>query len=128
MRGARDYRELAVWKLADALQNETLRLADQQQWAQDYKLAEETRKTASQIVRNIPEGFRRKSHTDFARLLQYSYSSLGELRALLDEALKKGHVTASDLQPARKLAYRLERAMLSLIKYLRKSDPPPWWF
>ena len=127
MRGARDYRELVVWQLADALHSETLKLTSANPWARDFTLRDEAIKTASQIVRNIPEGFRRNSHPDFARLLQYSYSSLGELRSLFDQAQKQKYVTAQQLQPARQLCYRLERALLRFISYLRRTAPPPWW-
>jgi four helix bundle protein len=89
MRGARSHRELIVWQLAAALQVETLKLTSQPRWAKDVDLRRETEKTASQVIRNIPEGFRRRSHPDFAKFLQYSYSSIGELRALFDESQKR---------------------------------------
>lgn len=125
--GARSHRNLVVWQLAEALQVETLKLTNRPRWARDFSLRAEAEKTASQIIRNIPEGFRRRSHPDFARFLQYSYSSIGELRALFDESQKKDYVTAAQLQPARDLCYRLERALLRFIDYLKRNDPPPWW-
>jgi len=124
---ARDVRQLIVWQLADELQDETLKLIRLPRWETDFKLRDETDKTASQIKRNIAEGFRRPTHADFARFLEYSFSSLGELRTLFDEGFKKRYATAAQLQPARALCFRLERALRGLIRYLRRNDPPPSW-
>jgi len=124
---ARDFRGLIVWQLADRLQTETQALIEHRGWKTDFQLHDESDKTASQIKRNIAEGFRRPSHADFARFLEYSFSSLGELRALYDDAYKKKYATAEQLQPARNLCFRLERGLRSLIRYLKNNDPPPWW-
>ncbi len=124
---ARDFRQLIVWQLADELQTETLALIRLPEWESDFKLRDEADKTASQIRRNISEGFRRPTHPDFARFLEYSYSGIGELRALYDDAYKKGYATAAQLQPARNLCFRLDRGLRGLIRYLRRNDPPPWW-
>jgi four helix bundle protein len=124
---ARDYRHLIVWQLADELQTETLKLLETTAWSRDVKLHDETDKTLSQIKRNIPEGFRKTSHLDFARFLEYSHASLGELRSLFSDAQKKRYVTAAQLRMPLNLCYRLERALLNFIRYLRGNDPPPWW-
>jgi four helix bundle protein len=81
----------------------------------------------AQIKRNISEGFRRPTHADFARFLEYSFSSVGELRGLYDDAYKKRYATGSQLQPVRDLCFRLERGLRAMIRYLRRNDPPPWW-
>jgi four helix bundle protein len=125
--GARDFRELVVWQLADQLQNETLRLIGLPGWETDFKLRDEADKTASQIKRSISEGFRRPTHPDFARFLEYSFSSVGELRALFDDAYKKQYATACQLQAARDLCFRLERGLRAFVRYLKRNDPPPWW-
>jgi four helix bundle protein len=124
---ARDFRGLIVWQLADQLQTETLKLINGTTWKTDFNLRNETDKTASQIKRNIAEGFRRTGHDDFARFLEYSTSSLAELRSLYDDAQKKRHATPEQLQPLRQLCYRLERGLRKLINYLRRNPPPPGW-
>ena len=124
---ARDYRHLVVWQLADELQTTTLKLLETPAWARDRRLHDETTKTLSQIKRNIPEGFRKTSHIEFARFLEYSHSSLGELRSLFSDAQKHRYVTAAEVRGPLHLCYRLERALLSFMCYLRNNPPPPWW-
>jgi four helix bundle protein len=96
-------------------------------WQSDFKLRDEADKTVSQIKRNISEGFGHPTHADFARFLEYSFSSIGELRGLYDDAYKKRYATGPQLQPARDLCFRLERGLPAMIPYLRRNDPPPWW-
>jgi four helix bundle protein len=124
---ARDFRGLVIWQLADELQGKALDVTRLPACEYDFAWTREVDKTVSQIKRNIAEGFRRPTHDDFARFLEYAYSSLGELRALFDDAQKKGQATAAQLQPARRLCFRLERALRGFIRYLRRNKPPPWW-
>jgi four helix bundle protein len=83
---AKDYTGLVVWQLADELRVETLKLTRKPAFARDFSLRGEIEKTISSICRNIPEGFRRKTNREFARFLEYSYGSSGELKSLFEDA------------------------------------------
>ena len=124
---ARNYKELVVWQLANQLRIETFRLLRRSSFSQDWAFRREGRKTVSQICRPIPEGFRRHNHGEFAQFLQYSLGSVGELRDFYQDAEQRGYVTSRDLRPLRRLCYRLDRALMRFIRYLRNNDPPPWW-
>jgi four helix bundle protein len=124
---ARHYKDLVVWQLAHQLRRDTLQLLRRPAFGQDWDFRREGRKTASQVCRPIPEGFRRRTHTEFAQFLQYSLGSVGELRDFYHDAQARGYVAARDLRPLRQLCYRLDRALIRFIRYLRRSEPPPWW-
>ena len=126
--GAERYKELVVWQLANQLRIETLRLLRRSEFSGDWAFRREGRRTVSQVCRPIPEGFRRSSHGEFAQFLQYSLASLAELRDFYDDAQQRGYLNAADLRPARRLCFRLDRALIAFIRYLRNSDPPPDWF
>src|SRR5215211_2750038 len=98
---ARDYTGLVVWQLAADLRFETLKLTRTPALARDFRLRSEIEETISSICRNIPEGFRRRTNREFARFLDYSYGSSGELKSLFEDAQFKNLVTAADLGPAR---------------------------
>jgi len=119
---AQDYTHLIVWQLAAELRAETLKLTRKPAFDRDLRLRSEIDATVSSICRNIPEGFRRRSNREFARFLDYSYSSSGELRSLFEDAQLKELVAADDLAPARLLRYRLDRALLGLMRHLRRPD------
>jgi len=116
-----------VWQLADELRRKTLQLLRRPAFSKDWDLRREARRTASQTCRPIPEGFRRHGHGEFAQFLQYSLSSVAELRDLFDDVHQRGYATAAELQPLRDLCFRLERALINFIRWLRRNDPPPWW-
>jgi four helix bundle protein len=118
---ASDHTELVVWQLASDLRVETLKLTRKPAFASDPRLRSETEAAVSSICRNIPEGFRRRSNREFARFLEYSYGSSGELKSLLEDAQLKNHVTPDELAAARGLRYRLDRALIGLMRHLRKS-------
>jgi four helix bundle protein len=87
-------------------------------FARDYRLRDETEETVSSICPNIAEGFRRPTNRDFARFLMYSYASSAELKCLFDDVQIKGHVMAAELQRARTLRFRLDRALIALVRHL----------
>jgi four helix bundle protein len=124
---ARSHKELVVWQLAHQIRRETLALLRRRAFAQDWDFRREGRKTVSQICRPIPEGFKRRSHAEFANFLQYSLGSVGELRDFYDEAQERGYVAARDLRRLRHLCFRLNGALIRFIRYLRNNDAPPSW-
>jgi hypothetical protein len=58
MRGARHYSELTVWKLADELRIETLKLTSRPAFARNVKAQTQAEDAVNSICRNIAEGFR----------------------------------------------------------------------
>ena len=121
---ARDYTGLVVWQLAADLRIETLKLTRAPALARDFPLRGEMEETVSSICRNIPEGFRRGTNREFAKFLEYSYGSSGELKSLFEDAQLKKLLTAADLGPARALRFRLDRALLGLMRHLRRNKRP----
>lgn len=121
---AKDYTELVVWQLAAELRIETLKLTRLPALARDVRLRGEMEKTVSSICRNIPEGFRRGTNREFAKFLEYSHGSSGELKSLFEDAQLKNLVTAADLQPARALRFRFDRALVGLMRHLRRNKRP----
>jgi four helix bundle protein len=123
--GARDHSELIVWQLANELCLQTFPLTARDAWARDFKLRSQTDDAASSVRRNISEGFGRRSHTEFARFLEISRSSLNELRDCLLEAEQKGYATAAELASQRNLIKRITVANSRLSRYLRNTPSPP---
>jgi four helix bundle protein len=70
---------------------------------------------------NIAEGFRRFGAPDFAKFLEYAYSSAGETRNWLDDGVVRKHWTESDIAEARLLLRRLDPGLTGLMRYLRSA-------
>jgi four helix bundle protein len=123
VRGKRiqSFRELVVWQRAFALCLQVYRATEALPKHERYGLVAELRKTARSVVYNIAEGQRRVTRREFARFLEISLGSCGELvtQLLLCEALNYLPQTASsrllaDVEEVSRMVYRLrERLLLS---------------
>jgi four helix bundle protein len=120
MTGARHYKELIVWQLADQLRTVTLRLTARTSFTHDRRLCQQVEDAVNSACRNIAEGFG-GTDAEFANYLRYSRRSLNELSDGLRGALLKGHIQPSDMVPVRNLLKRLFPAIASLTRHLRKK-------
>ena len=118
MRGARHFSELTVWKLADELRVETLKLTSRPEFARNLKAQTQAEDAVNSICRNIAEGFGCESHGQFAWYLRISRRSLNELQDAFRGAEQKGYVTSDDRAPLRALTRRLYPALNRFIAYL----------
>ena len=118
MRGARHFSELTVWKLADELRVETLKLTGRPEFARNLKAQTQAEDAVNSVCRNIAEGFGCESHGQFAWYLRISRRSLNELQDAFRGAEQKGYVTSDDRAPTRGLTRRLYPALNRFIAYL----------
>ena len=118
MRGARHVSELTVWKLADELRIETLKLTSRPAFARNLKAQTQAEDAVNSICRNIAEGFGCETHGQFAWFLRISRRSLNELQDAFRGAEQKGYVTSNDRAPVRSLTRRLYPALNRFIAYL----------
>ena len=121
MAGATHFTELIVWRLADALRQETTRLTKRPSYTRNYRLREQTDDAADSVCRNIAEGFASDTHGQFASYLRVSRRSFNELKDALMSAQEKALVTAADLVPPRQTMRRLLPALNRFIADLERN-------
>jgi four helix bundle protein len=119
--GARHFRELIVWQLADELRREVYLLIDSSNAARDFEFRNQLRRAVAGIAANLADGFRRGSAVDFARLVAYSACSLDETENWLIDGIARGHWDDQGLVDARRLIRRLTPAIRRLQRYLLSS-------
>ena len=124
MAGAKHFKELIAWQLADQLRVEIFKFTARPPFARDLKLHSQTEDAANSVCRTIGEGFG-GSHAEFARFLRISRRSMNELQDAFHAAELKRYVTAEDLAPARQLMRRLYKALSRFIAYLDRTPDPP---
>ncbi|NOT25799.1 MAG: four helix bundle protein [Acidobacteria bacterium] len=73
-----------------------------------------------QLLENIAEGLGRRSHADFARLLDVARGSLAECQNHLQDAVDRGYLSHKDFVSLHALADRACGAVAGLQRYLRK--------
>ena len=119
---AKDFTELAAWRLADELRRFVIEFTARPNAVKDFRFCTQCKDAARSTTSNIAEGFGRWSHKDFARYLQISIGSLKETRDLLIDARHRGYITEEELLWATIIAKRANGACASLIRHL-KSTP-----
>jgi four helix bundle protein len=121
MSGARHYRELIAWQLADQLRVDVFKFTRREPFTRDLKHRGQTEDAIDSVCRNIAEGFPCESHDEFARFLEISMRSLNELFDSLRSAQLKCYVTSDELVPINALGRRLFPALGRLEAYLRRT-------
>jgi four helix bundle protein len=119
MAGARHFRELDCWRLANELKLGIYRLADRPEVKRDLRFNEQIRDAAASAPRNIAEGFGRRTHADFAKFLDVARGSLAEAQNHLQDAVDRGYLDAPEFHRLNGLSGRAAAAVARLQRYLR---------
>jgi four helix bundle protein len=121
---AKHFTELVVWQRAHALRTAIWAFARAAP-AMDLRLRSQVTDAAGSVCRNIAEGFKRRSHRDFARYLEHATSSLAELEDGIIDARTRGHLTDERHQELSTLVRRTAAPLARLLRYLRNNPDPP---
>jgi len=121
---AKDFTELAAWRLADELRRFVIEVTARPKVVRDFRFCNQCKDAARSAPSNIAEGFGRWSHKDFARFLQIAIGSLKETRDLLIDAHARGYITEDELQWSTIVAKRANAACAGLIRYLKNTPDP----
>ena len=121
---AKDFTELAAWKLSDELRRFVIEFTARPGVAKDFRFCNQCKDAARSTTSNIAEGFGRWSHRDFARYLQFAIGSLKETRDLLIDARHRGYIAEEELLWATIVAKRANSACAGLIRYLKNTPDP----
>jgi four helix bundle protein len=118
---AKDFTELACWKLSDELRRFVIEVSARPNVARDFRFCNQCKDAARSAPSNIAEGFGRWSHRDFARFLQIAVGSIKETRDLLIDAQYRGYISQDELVWATIVAKRANAACSGLIRYLKNT-------
>ena len=120
--GARTYRELEVWQLAEALRLGIVKHTTAVPIRQDFRFCSEVQAAARSVAANIAEGFTRFTPAEFLQFLRYAHGSLAEVQTYVHEMRHRSLVPAGSCDELETLAARTGAALTALIRYLRTDD------
>ena len=125
MSGAKDFKELACWQLANEFKLRIYRVVERPAVRRDFRFADQIREAAASAPRNIAEGFGRRTHAEFAHYLDIARGSLMESQNHLYDGVERGHFTAAERDEMILISKRAGRAIAALQRYLRNNPLPP---
>ena len=112
------FTQLDVWQRAKELHAAICAATKQETFRREFKLVGQIKDSASSVMANIAEGFKRKTKADKARIMNVAEGSLEEARYYLRLSHDLGYIAQTDL-PAR--AQEVGRLLGA---YVRALAPP----
>jgi four helix bundle protein len=116
--GARNYRDLDAWRLADEIRAKVIAFTSTPPASRDFKYCDQIRGAAASVPANIAEGFARRSPRDFARFLSIAKGSLLETQDRLRDGVDRHYLDTDRAVELLRLTARCDRVVTRLRAYL----------
>ena len=113
-----------MWKLADALRRESLKLTQRDSFQKDWDLRRQLNRAASSVAANVAEGFGRFLPGDFARFMRIAKASALETIEHATTAADRRLISEDERDVVVRLEKRTAGACTRLIVYLDTAKPP----
>ena len=121
--GARSFEDLWIWQTARELVGLIYQdFREGTPGAHDFGFRTHIQKTGISAMNNIAEGFERRTESEFARFLDISKGSCGEVRSMYYVAEDLSYVTPSIAESRRQRVRQLASGIASLADRLRRHD------
>jgi four helix bundle protein len=115
------FEDLEAWKLSREVVNDVYRLSRIDDFAKDFGLRDQIRRSAVSIMSNIAEGFERDGKKEFVNFLSIAKGSAGEVRAQLYIARDQTYISAGEFDALCGKLLQLGRLISGLMRYLNAS-------
>lgn len=122
--GAKTYRDLDAWQLADDLRAAVIALTANRPASRDFKFCDGIRDAAGSVCRNLAEGFGRRRPREFAAFARIALGSLAEVQDQLIDARHRKYLSDDDYQRLWAVSERVRQTTKALAKYLSNDTPP----
>ena len=93
-------------------------------FAKDFELKNQLRRSAVSIMANIAEGFHRNSNKDFMKFLDYSRASIAETLSHCYVAFDQNYIEEIELDEIKQHSELIWKKINSLISYLKRNSSP----
>lgn len=115
------FENVKAWQEARVLVKEIYVVTGRGEFAHDFGLKDQLRRSAVSVLSNIAEGFERGSDKEFVRFLYIAKGSCGEVRAQLYVAADVGYLVEPESRHLVEQCQHISRLISGLITYLQKS-------
>ena len=117
---AQRFEDLRIWQDARIQANAIYdAFGASSECARDFSFRDQIQRAAISVMNNIAEGFERRSDVEFARFLDVSKGSNGEIRSMLHLAEDRRYLEPAQASRMRDFCEQLSRSIESLHRHLR---------
>lgn len=116
------FEDIVAWQKGMELCNAIYAITLKEDFAKDYALKDQIRKSAISIPSNISEGFERESNNQFIYFLVIAKASAGELRTQLSIAKTQKYISEEEFHKLREQCLNVSKLISGFISYLRKTQ------
>ena len=113
------FEDINVWQKARAITKEIYQITGKQDFAKDYGLKDQLRRSTVSIMANIAEGHGRRSDKEFANFLNFSMGSIAETKSHLYIFFDLKYISENEFTGLYEKSDELARMTFGLIKHLR---------
>lgn len=115
------FEELEVWKVSMELCTSVYELTNGKEFAKDFGLKDQIRRSSVPVPSNISEGFERDSQNKFIYFLVITKSSFRELRTQLRIALNLGYINLTEFEKLNENSISVGKQLTGFINYLKTN-------
>jgi len=115
------FEDIKAWQEARGLTKHIYLLTRSGDFARDFALRDQIRRSTISILSNIAEGFERRGDKEFIQFLYIAKGSCGEVRAQLYIAYDVGYLAEPEWQQLIEQCQRISKMLSGLITYLKNS-------
>ena len=118
------FEDLECWKETRKLVRVLYGFTKKDNFAKDFELKNQLRRSAVSIMANIAEGFHRNSNKDFMKFLDYSRASIAETLSHCYVAFDQNYIEEIELDEIKQHSELIWKKINSLISYLKRNSSP----
>ena len=112
------FEEIPVWQQVRAFIKLIYTVCNKDNFKNDFSLMDQIRRASVSILLNISEGFEKKSNKDFARFINQSKASAGEVRCALYITLDLDYISDEQFNTLFKEVKSISNQLFKFEKYL----------
>ena len=115
------FEDIEAWKRAREVTKKIYELSATGEFARDFSLKDQVRRSSVSIMSNIAEGFERDGNKEFVNFLSIAKGSCSEARSQLYVALDQNYITQSQFDWTYAQLNEASRMIGGLMGYLSQS-------
>jgi four helix bundle protein len=116
------FEDITAWQKAREMTRMIYKCSRRGEFARDFSLKDQIRRSSSSVMSNIAEGYERDGNREFIQFLSQAKGSCGEVRSQLYVAMDQEYITDEEFKSFRDMAVETSKMLSGLMSYLRQSE------